>query len=152
MRTRYIAGSPGHRPSRINDIHLLILMAVLLALAGPGLAERSLSDGVHLAGGTWPLRAATTATPQAALQPHRATLLHYVGSNGVEIRRQKVPANLVAITELLLETGSDVNATARVYGGEMTTYSLVATSGHPVRAGLAEELLATLRRYGAGES
>ena len=33
---------------------------------------------------------------------HRATLLHYAGSNGVEIWRQKVPENLCAIVDMLI--------------------------------------------------
>src|SRR6201993_5120799 len=38
---------------------------------------------------------------------HRATLLHYVGANGVEHDRQKTPPNAVAIAHALLEGGAE---------------------------------------------
>jgi hypothetical protein len=41
---------------------------------------------------------------------HRSTFLHYVGSNGVETYRQRVPMNLAELTRLLIEAGADVNA------------------------------------------
>lgn len=69
---------------------------------------------------------------------HAATLLHYVGSNGVETHRQKVPANLPAITRLLLDRGADANAVASMYGGNTTTLSLLRTSAHPKDAGVFE--------------
>lgn len=44
---------------------------------------------------------------------HRSTLLHYVGSNGVETYRQRVPMNLAEITRLLVEAGADLDAKGR---------------------------------------
>jgi len=80
---------------------------------------------------------------------HRATLLHYVSANGVEGYRQKTPANIVEITELLLKAGAEVDAEADVYGGGSTTLGLVATSVHPFRAGVQNPLLQLLLDYGA---
>lgn len=80
---------------------------------------------------------------------HRATLLHYVSANGVEGYRQKTPANIVEITELLLKGGAQVDAEADVYGGGSTTLGLVATSVHPFRAGVQNPLLQLLLDYGA---
>ena len=62
---------------------------------------------------------------------HRATLFHYVGSNGIEGFRQRAPKNLVAIAAALLDAGADVNATAQMYGDADTTIGLAATSIHP---------------------
>ena len=45
---------------------------------------------------------------------HRATLLHYTASNGVEIFRQKVPENLSDVIALLLTFGLDKNAEINV--------------------------------------
>ena len=80
---------------------------------------------------------------------HGATLLHYVSANGVEGYRQKTPANIVEITELLLKTGAEVDAEADVYGGGSTTLGLVATSVHPYRAGVQNQLMQVLLDQGA---
>ena len=84
-----------------------------------------------------------------ATREHEATLLHYVSANGVEGYRQKTPANIVEITELLLKTGAEVDAEAHVYGGGTTTLGLAATSVHPYRAGVQNELMQLLLDYGA---
>ena len=80
---------------------------------------------------------------------HGATLLHYASANGVEGYRQKTPANIVEVTELLLQSGAEVDAEADVYGGGATTLGLVATSVHPFRAGVQNPLLQLLLDYGA---
>jgi len=80
---------------------------------------------------------------------HRATLLHYVSANGVEGYRQKTPKNIVAVTEVLLKAGAEVDAEADVYGGGATTLGLVATSIHPDRAGVQNPLLQILLDHGA---
>ena len=80
---------------------------------------------------------------------HGATLLHYVSANGVEGYRQKTPANIVEITELLLNAGAEVDAEADVYGGGATTLGLVATSVHPYRAGVQNPLMQILLNHGA---
>lgn len=79
---------------------------------------------------------------------HRATLLHYLGANGVEEFRQKSPSNAVAVAKILLEAGAEVDALADIYG-KSTTLGLVATSIHPQRAGVQIGLLETLLDYGA---
>jgi hypothetical protein len=84
-----------------------------------------------------------------SMRQHGATLLHYVSANGVEGYRQKTPANIVEITELLLKAGAEVDAEADVYGGGSTTLGLVATSVHPFRAGMQNPLLQLLLDYGA---
>ena len=71
---------------------------------------------------------------------HQATLLHYAGSNGVEMWRQKTPYNLPAIVQFLLEAGADKEATMPVYGGQYTTWEMVVTSAHPHAAGVVAEL------------
>lgn len=80
---------------------------------------------------------------------HGATLLHYTSANGVEGYRQRTPANVVVIAGMLLAAGAEVDATAHVYGADCTTLGLAATSGHPERAGLQQELLALLIDHGA---
>jgi len=47
---------------------------------------------------------------------HQATLLHYAGSNGVEMWRQQTPYNLPEIVQFLLDAGADKNAKMKVYG------------------------------------
>lgn len=80
---------------------------------------------------------------------HHSTLLHYAGANGVEGFRQKTPKNAVRIAEILLDAGAEIDAPADMYGGGSTTLGLVATSIHPVRAGVQEELMAFLLDRGA---
>ena len=80
---------------------------------------------------------------------HNATLLHYVAANGVEGYRQKTPKNIREITEILLNAGAEIDATADVYGGGCTTLGLAATSLHPERAGVLEALLQILLDHGA---
>lgn len=79
---------------------------------------------------------------------HQATLLHYTAANGIEDYRQKTPANIVEITQQLLDAGAEVNAIADLYGGN-TTLSLVATSVHPEHAGVRNALLQLLLDHGA---
>lgn len=80
---------------------------------------------------------------------HQSTLLHYVGSNGVETYRQKVPLNLAEITQLLIASGADVNATASMYGGGATTLGLLVTSDHPHKAGVTGAVRKVLTAAGA---
>ncbi len=79
---------------------------------------------------------------------HRSTLLHYLGSNGVETYRQKVPLNLAGITRLLVEAGADVDAKAEMYGGS-TALGLLVTSDHPAKAGVTGDVLKVLVDAGA---
>jgi ankyrin repeat protein len=80
---------------------------------------------------------------------HSATVLHYVAANGVEDFRQKTPKNIGEIAKLLLDAGADVNAESKAYGGGSTTLGLVATSVHPERAGVQEQLMQVLLDHGA---
>lgn len=80
---------------------------------------------------------------------HSAMLLHYVAANGVEGYRQKTPTNIVAIADVLLKAGAEVDAEADVYGGGATALGLVATSIHPYRAGVQNELIDLLLDHGA---
>ncbi len=111
--------------------------AAVDAIAGGGLAalKRLLRDNPAV------IRARST-------RKHRATLLHYVGANGVEYFRQKTPKNAVTIAKVLLKAGAAVDAEAEIYGGS-TALGLVATSIHPLQAGVQNALIETLLSYGA---
>lgn len=76
---------------------------------------------------------------------HRATLLHYLGANGVETHRQVMPRNAPDLAELLLALGADRLAHAHMYGGNQTAFALAETSAHPYNAGVCEDLLRVLR-------
>jgi hypothetical protein len=78
---------------------------------------------------------------------HRATRLHYVGSNGVETYRQRVSMNLDGSARLLVEAGADVNARAEMYGGSTPLDPLV-TSDHPARAGITAAVVQVLEAAG----
>jgi len=83
-----------------------------------------------------------------SMRRHQATLLHYVGANGVEGWRQRTPPNAVKIADMLLRAGAEVDAVAAMYGGS-TTLGLVATSIHPLQAGVQRPLMALLLDHGA---
>jgi len=86
---------------------------------------------------------------QRSTREHSATLLHYCSANGVEGYRQRTPQNIVEIARMLLEAGAEVDAGAEVYGGDCTTLGLTATSVHPEKAGVQEELMQVLLDHGA---
>lgn len=75
---------------------------------------------------------------------HRAALIHYAGSNGVELWRQTVPSNLVEMTAWLIDRGADPHLDSNIYGGGTTLAELVASSVHPWRAGIGEALMQLL--------
>ncbi|HAB17680.1 MAG TPA: hypothetical protein DCE44_14650 [Verrucomicrobiales bacterium] len=66
----------------------------------------------------------------------------------MESWRQKTPANAVEIANLLLDAGAEVDAMADMYGGS-TTLGLVATSIHPLQAGVQNALIEALLGRGA---
>jgi ankyrin repeat protein len=103
------------------------------------------------------LRANPELIRMRSTREHRATLLHYVGSNGVERYRQKTPKNIVRITKILLDAGPEIDADLD-YGRAQKTYcerggstalALVATSCHPAEAGNQIELMDILIDHGA---
>ncbi len=76
---------------------------------------------------------------QTSAYPHRATLLHYTGSNGVEAYRQVVPLNLADIVNCLLEAGADPKLEANIYGG-CKARDLLETSKHPYESGVIKSV------------
>ena len=86
------------------------------------------------------LRQRPTLALQQSDYGHKATLLHYLGANGVESHRQQTPLNAIEIAELLLENGADRSAKANMYGGGQTPLALASTSIHPLKAGISEAL------------
>ena len=80
---------------------------------------------------------------------HHATLLHYIGANGVEGVRQKTPANALAVARLLLDAGAEVDALADMYEQKCSTMSMLVSSAHPAAAGLQASLAELLLDYGA---
>lgn len=80
---------------------------------------------------------------------HHATLLHYVGANGVEGVRQKTPPNALEIARTLLEAGAEPDEVADLYDQKCTTMSMLVTSAHPAGAGLQAALAELLLDYGA---
>jgi len=106
-----------------------------------------------LAGDVESLRTALRRYPSLASATssfgHRSTLLHYVGSNGVETYRQVVPLNLAEVAQTLLDAGANVNGTAEMYGGGSTTIALLITSSHPAEAGVIDDVVRVLLDAGA---
>jgi ankyrin repeat protein len=89
---------------------------------------------------------------------HQATLLHYVGANGVEGYRQRTPKNAVEVAKVLLKAGAEIDADLdygprgrRLYPERRgsTTLGMVATSCHPAEAGVQIRLLKILLDAGA---
>jgi len=80
---------------------------------------------------------------------HRATLLHYLGANGVEGYREKTPPNAVEVAKILLEAGAAADALADMYGGQYATMSMLVSSSHPAKAGVQVVLIDTLVDFGA---
>jgi ankyrin repeat protein len=105
-----------------------------------------LGDDVTL---THLLRKHPELVKERSSRDHGCTLLHYVAANGIEGYRQRTPVRIVAITELLLAAGADVNATAKCYGARDTVLGLTATSMHPHNAGVLIPMLETLVAAGA---
>jgi ankyrin repeat protein len=80
---------------------------------------------------------------------HRATLLHHVAANGIEVSRQwQSPQNAPDLARALLEAGAEVDATATMYGSD-TTLTLLVSSCHPADAGVQAALVDVLADAGA---
>ncbi len=104
--------------------------------------EKALDD--LLAGETERLQLRLEENPNLTIERsafgHRATLLHYLGANGVESHRQRTPLNAAVLAELLIGCGADIHAEAIMYGGGQTAYALASSSAHPHKAGISAEL------------
>jgi ankyrin repeat protein len=86
-----------------------------------------------------------TLAKARSLRYHRATLLHYLGNNGIE--RTVAPENAAAIARLLIERGAEVDASCRMYGGGPYEKTLgLATTSDPAQypPGVLAELIAAL--------
>jgi ankyrin repeat protein len=80
--------------------------------------------------------------------PHRATLLHYVGANGIEPQRS--PKNAPAIARILLEEGAEVDALAPICGDPYNTpLCLTVTSVYTFMAGVQAKLVDVFLDHGA---
>jgi hypothetical protein len=80
---------------------------------------------------------------------HRATLLHHVAANGIELCRQwQSPANAPELARALLAAGAEPDARADMYGGD-TPLGLVLSSCHPAAAGVQPALVDVLADGGA---
>lgn len=86
---------------------------------------------------------------QRSTRRHHATLLHYVAANGVEEARQKTPANALAVADILLAAGAEVDALADMYEQKCTTMSMLVSSSHPAQAGVQAALAEILLDNGA---
>src|SRR5438105_9610581 len=106
-----------------------------------------------IAGDEAALRARLREHPELArarsTRKHKATLLHYVATNGVESGRQKTPPNAVEIPKILLAAGAEVDALADMYEQQCTTMSMLVSSCHPAKAGLQGKLAELLLDHGA---
>jgi hypothetical protein len=81
---------------------------------------------------------------------HRATLLHHVAANGIEISRQwQSPSNAPELARAILAAGAEPDATASMYGENDTALTLVVSSGHPAEAGVQAALVDALVDGGA---
>lgn len=80
---------------------------------------------------------------------HGATLLHYVAANGVEGYRQRSPGNAMDVATLLLDAGADVNALARMYGGDCAPLPMLISSTPPFETGVQVPLVHLLLDRGA---
>lgn len=78
---------------------------------------------------------------QRSSYQHNASLIHYLGSNGIETWRQVVPENLVEMAQLLLDYGADPLMESNIYGGTKGVLPLIETSDHPYKAGIAQALI-----------
>lgn len=83
---------------------------------------------------------------QNCMLGHRARLIDYLSSNGVEFWRQIVPANADKILEKICSLNFDKFVTNNIYGGN-TVRSLIESSAHPKAAKIEYRLLEVLSKY-----
>jgi hypothetical protein len=118
-------------------------------------AVRAVESAIELVldGDVERLRTALMADPSLArarsARRHHATLLHYLGANGVEHGRQRSAVTAPVIARLLLEAGADANALADLYNERCTTMSMLVSSTPPHDAGVTLGILDALLAHGA---
>lgn len=78
---------------------------------------------------------------------HRPTLLHFIAEN--PWRTKKVPANICAIAQVLLEAGADINAETAAIENPHTTLDLVVSSLPARTSGQQEKMIDFLLAHGA---
>ena len=79
---------------------------------------------------------------------HKATLLHYAGTNGVESYRQVVPLNLAEIVDFFIASGADLGSKANIYGGS-TARELFESSKHSYESKVYRDVIVVFRKYEA---
>lgn len=125
-------------------------------LPAPGIDEvfEDAADAV-VNGDVETLRSLLAKYPELTLarssRPHRCTLFHYLGANGIEGERQKTPANALEIIDILIEAGADPNALCYTYRGGPgeTTLGLMTSSSHPRESGLTMAMTSAMIAAGA---
>ena len=82
---------------------------------------------------------------------HKATLLHYISANGVEIHRQRIPENAEAIAGYLIGLSDHPDVECSIYGGgpASTPLCLVISSGHLVDNNIQIPIMKLLLKHGA---
>lgn len=82
---------------------------------------------------------------------HKATLLHYISANGVEIHRQRIPENAEAIAGYLIGLSDHPDVESSIYGGgpASTPLCLVISSGHLVDKNIQIPIMRLLLKHGA---
>jgi len=76
---------------------------------------------------------------------HKAGLIHYLGSNGLETWRQVVPQNMVALLKLLIDFNVNLKLQAKIYGSN-DLLALLTSSAHPWKAGVARPAIDLLNK------
>jgi hypothetical protein len=79
---------------------------------------------------------------------HKAQLLHYACTNGVESYRQVVPLNVAEIVDFLIASGADHGSKANIYGGS-TPRELFESSKHSYESKVHKEVIDIFRKYEA---
>jgi ankyrin repeat protein len=130
------------------------LAAFADAVREPGAVERFEQAVEAVITGDLPaLRALLREDPELvrarSTRRHHATLLHYLGANGVEGHRQRTPPNAPEVARLLLDAGAEVDALADMYEQRCTTLSMLVSSSPPAEAGLQVGLTELLLDRGA---
>ena len=84
-----------------------------------------------------------------SFRAHRAMLIHYVAANGVEYERQRTPVNAVDVAHVLIDAGTEIDATFLDGGSGTTPLVSLVTSFHPHKSGVAAELVSVFVSAGA---